>query len=188
MNTGMLNIPAINAIVQVLLASLVMVIVNPSIKHKLKTIFVIAVITEIVMDGANFINKGFTHNFFFAIYLPMSLFFVGYVYRIKKLQIYSMLVMISFITYFLVMDGSVEGDRLMIWYPLSTQYYVWNSHAEFLFLSGPALGAFMLMFLAILFNAIEKRISGVKGIIRLPVPLPSHNGTSISKKSYHSPS
>ncbi len=187
MNAGIINIPVINAIIQVLFASLVMIIVNPTIKNKLKTIFIIAVITEIVMDGADFINKSFTHNFFFAVYLPMSLFFVGYVYRIKKLQIYSMLMMISFLTYFFVMDGAVEGDHLMIWYPLSTQYYVWNAHTEFLFFSGPTLGVFILGVLAVLFNAIEKRISGVKGIIRLPIPLPSHTGTSISKKSYHSP-
>ena len=183
-----INIPVINAILQVLFASLVMIIVNPSIKNKIKTIVIIAIITEVVMDSADFINKGFTHNFFFTIYLPMSIFFVGYIYKIRKFQVYSMLIMISFITYFLIMDGSVEEDRLMIWYPLSTQYYVWSTHATFLFLSGPALGAFIVGLLAVLFNIIEKRISGIKGIIRLPIPLPSHSGTLSLRKSYHSPS
>ena len=182
-----INIPIINALVQILLATLVMIIVNPTIKNKLKMIVIIAVLTEIVMDGADFIYKGLTHNFFFAVYFPLSLFFVGYVYRAKKLQIYSLLLMISFLTY-LTMDAAIEGDLLTVWYPVTAQYYIWNTHSSVLFLSGPALGAFIVLSLSLIFNAVEKKISGVQRIIQIPVHLPSHSGILFSRRSYRSPS
>ncbi len=179
MNGEIINIPVINAIVQVLLAMLAMIIINPDIKHPFRTIFVLSIITEFVMDGFDFVNKSITHNVFFVIYLPLAIFFAGYVYRIKKLQIYSLLLLAAFLTYF-TMDAAVEHDWLTIWYPVSTQYYAWSG--------GTTLGIMILFAVVLVFNMVEKRISGKREIIQLPFPLPSRIGTLFSRKSYRSPS
>ncbi len=174
-----INIPVINAIVQILLAMLVMIIINPHLKHPFRTIITLSILTEFVMDGFNFINKSITHNIFFVVYFPLSLFFAGYVYRIKRLQIYALLLLGAFLTYF-TMDAAIEHDWLRVWYPVSTQYYVWHS--------GTIVGVLILTFLVFLLNSVEKRISGKRGIIQLPFPLPSHIGTLSSRKSYRFPS
>jgi len=112
---------------QICIAFIGGILVFPHIKHKYLVIFTIAVLAEVIVDGFHLINKDITHNIFFLLEGPLVLFLIGYMFeKDPKIQRFSLILLVMF-SFFLFQDTAIEGDALMIQYPISTQTFVWNS-------------------------------------------------------------
>jgi len=117
----------IDAVLQISIAFIGGILIFPHIKHKYVVIFITAILAELLIDGFHLIDKAITHNIFFLLEGPLILFLIGYMFEKEtKIQRFSLVLLVMF-SFFLFMDTAIEGDVLMLQYPISTQTFIWNS-------------------------------------------------------------
>ena len=143
-----------------------------------RNIFIFSVAVEGIIDGAHLYNASLTHNFMFMIELPLVAILIGYLYSSRTLQINALL-FLSMTFSHMIIDCAFEGTAIMLFYPFSTQTYVWSLKIG----GNTALSAIILWISVLMAIAIvEKRIAGhgekerTKKLIRLPTPLPYPTG------------
>ncbi len=154
----------LDAVLHVLFASIAMIVIFPR-RNRVPYIIAMAVIMEIVIDGAHAFNKAYTHNVFFLFEVPLLLLFAGYVLRDSRIAITSVLLFANNFTH-LVMDLFYEGDSIPLYYPfISGEFELGASQAGF-----PRGVVVWLM--VILLLAILSRMAGFTRF-RSPPPYPS---------------
>ncbi len=100
-------------------------------KFKFKNIIFLSVISEIIIDSSHLINKAITHNIFFLLEFPLFMILFAYVFNIKRFRDVSMGIQSIFLSHF-ILDTIGEGDNIMLFYPFSSQLYMWNGQHSFL--------------------------------------------------------
>ncbi len=111
-----------DAILHVIFATLAMIIVYPRWSEKFWNILGFSIIMELITDGAHLITKSITHNIFFFVELPLAILLVGYIYSNRKLENFSILMLATNLTH-MTMDLFWEGDKMQIYYPISSTWY-----------------------------------------------------------------
>ncbi len=177
------NNPIADTIFQISLAALATILIFPHIKNKIKVAFILAIITDLIVDGSHIVNKSITHNLLFLIDVPLVIFLFGYIFRLDKISQLSILIFGNFFTYFIA-DAAIEHDSLQILYPYSNQQFIWNNSIVVFGESGALLGIFIWLLAIFILNVVEK-IMWRMHINQLQVPPPSPSGTQFSKLSFH---
>ncbi len=88
-------------------------------------------ISEIIIDSSHIVNKAITHNVFFLLEFPLMMILFVYLFNIKRFRNIGIGIQSIFLSHFML-DTMVEGDSIMLFYPLSSQLYVWNAQPSFL--------------------------------------------------------
>ena len=177
------NNPIADSLFQISLAALATILIFPHIKNKIKVAFILAIITDIIVDGSHVINKSITHNLLFLIDIPLVMLLFGYTFRLDKISRLSILIFGNFFTYFIA-DAAIEHDTLQILYPFSNQHFVWNNTIVIFGEKGAFLGIFLWLLTIFTLNIVEKMMWRTH-INQLQVPPPSPTGKRFSKLSFH---
>ena len=108
----------LDAILHILFAVVGMLLIH-RVASDIPWVFIIAIVMELVIDGAHLVNKAITHNIFFLIQMPFLMLFSGYVLSSNRLQRLSLLILVNNFTH-LIMDLFYEGDSLPLYFPVNS--------------------------------------------------------------------
>ncbi len=116
-----------NIIWHIFLGFLAGILLLPKGRGKFVRALVLAIIMEAITDGAHLVNKDITHNLIFFWQVPLALILLDYIYDTRKRFMPLLLTVFGINMTHLYSDAILEGDKLAIFYPLSSQWYIYRA-------------------------------------------------------------
>ncbi len=109
------------------LAGMLLLPKGRSKRDKILAAFMLGFIMEAITDGAHLVNKDITHNLIFFWQLPLTLILIDYIYDSRKRFMPFLLTIFGINMTHIYSDAILEGDKLAIFYPLSSQWYAYRT-------------------------------------------------------------
>jgi len=116
-----------NIMWHILLGFLAGMLLLPKRRGKLFSALILAIIMEAITDGAHLVNKDITHNLLFFWQIPLALILIDYIYDTRNRFTHILLTIFGINMTHLYSDAILEGDSLSIFYPMSSQWYIYKS-------------------------------------------------------------
>ncbi len=145
-----------NIIWHILLGFLAGIIILPKGRGKYVSALFIAIIMEAITDGAHLINKDLTHNLIFFWQIPLALILVDYIYDTSRKFMPLLLTIFGINLFHLFSDAVLEGDNLAIFYPISSQWYVYK--AAILGMNGAVLATILVFAIMGLLYMVSRKV------------------------------
>ncbi len=166
----------LDAVMHVLFAAIAMVLLIPRTARNDANLFwkilLISIIMEVITDGAHVVNKNITHNIFFFVEVPLMIMLTGYLTDKKYLGGMAILMLAANMTH-LLMDATMEGDALALYYPLYSTTYTWS----FTVAGSTEVAGFIVWIITMLMMRVVVTASGINP---LQFPPLSHSGKRVS--------
>jgi len=116
-----------NIIWHILLGLIVSLFILQGFKRRWFFTLLLPLLMEVLIDGAHFLNKNLTHNFLVLWQIPLVLILLDYMYDENRKYMPLFLSVFGISLTHMFSDAVLEGDSLAIFYPFTTQTYVYKA-------------------------------------------------------------